>query len=95
MRDAARANPLGIANIIRYSTPSLSVREAITNNTVPALLICGAREERFVRHRDYAATHMPNLTVENLEVGHGVNMEDAEGFNALACDFIEKWRNTS
>ena len=95
VRDARSLNPRGVANILRYSIPSLSVRNAITTNTVPALLICGSKERRFLPHRDYAATHMPNLAIANLETGHAVNMQDAKNFNALASKFIRRWSDPS
>lgn len=94
MDDAAGLSPTGVANILRYSTPHLSVRDGIAENTTPALLICGRREKRFLPNRDYAAAHMPQLTIADLDAGHGVNMEDPENFNALAHEFIERWQDS-
>ena len=46
------------------------------SNIAPALLICGREETRFAPHREFAQTQMPNLSIVDLPVGHGVNMED-------------------
>ena len=90
--DTQSLDPLAVANIIRFATPALSVRDAVAGNRVPALLVCGAKENRFLPHRDYAASHMPNLTIANLETGHGVNMQDPDNFNRLVIEFIERWQ---
>jgi pimeloyl-ACP methyl ester carboxylesterase len=87
--DAERLNPLGVANILRYTNPHVSIRELIQDNTRPALLLCGSREQRFKAHRDFAAANMPGLDVVDLDAGHGVNMETHQAFNAAACEFIE------
>ncbi len=86
--DSARLTPHGIANALRYTNPNVTVRARIQDNVRPALLICGNNEARFAEHRAYAQRTMPNLTIVDLDVGHGVNMEDADGFNRAACDFI-------
>lgn len=88
MKDAARLNPRGIANTLRYTNPNVSVRARIQQNPRPALLICGSTEQRFAPNRAFAAQQMPQLSIVDLLVGHGVNMEDADGFNCAAADFI-------
>jgi len=90
--ESARLNPLGIANTLRHTNPNVSVRARLPENSRPALLICGRRETRFEPHRDYAIERMPNLEVADLAVGHGVNMEDAGGFNAALAAFIHRSR---
>ncbi len=94
LADAQRLDPVAVANIMRYTNPHLSVRAAVTGNRVPALLVCGATENRFRPHRDYIAEHMPNLTIANLDAGHGVNMQDPDNFNRLVIEFIERWQGT-
>jgi pimeloyl-ACP methyl ester carboxylesterase len=88
--DAAGHIPLGIANIMAYTTPELSVRGRIAENSRPALLIQGQRETRFNTFADHARAHMPMLDVQQLNTGHGVNMEDAPGFNAALTAFIRR-----
>ena len=86
--DAARHDPVGIANTLLHTNPHVSVREHLGDNVRPALLLCGARERRFRTHRDYAATHMPNLEVVDLDAGHGMNMEASEAFNNALAEFL-------
>jgi pimeloyl-ACP methyl ester carboxylesterase len=88
--ESTRLSPLGIANTLRYTNPNVSVRARLAENSRPALLICGRKETRFEPHRGYAIERMPNLTVTDLAVGHGVNMEDPAGFNAALTTFIER-----
>lgn len=89
MRDAARHDPAGIANTLLRTTPAVSVRERLGDNTRPALLLCGTRERRFRAHRDHAAAHMPHLRVADLEAGHGMNMEAPAAFNDALTAFLE------
>jgi pimeloyl-ACP methyl ester carboxylesterase len=90
MADAAQMKPRGIASTLLHTNPNASVRARVKDNLAPALLICGAREERFARHREFARTAMPNLTIIDLPAGHGVNMEDPVGFNRAIADFITR-----
>lgn len=90
LADAARHTPLGIANIMAYTTPQISVRRRIHTNTRPALLIRGQRETRFDPFADYALAHMNCLHSIGLDTGHGVNMEDATGFNQALTAFIRQ-----
>lgn len=86
--DAARHDPAGIANTLRRTNPRVSVRSRLADNRRPALLLCGNRERRFKPHRDYAASHMADLTIADLDAGHGMNMEVPEAFNTALIDFL-------
>jgi len=88
--DAARHDPLGIANALRYTNPAASVRARLGENSRPALLVCGARERRFQPLRGVAAAEMPNLEIVDLDAGHGLNMEAPQAFNQAVMDFMEK-----
>jgi len=88
MVDAARLDPLGIANALRHTNPNATIRARVGENTRPSLLVCGSAETRFAPHREFARTRMPNLSIVDLPVGHGVNMEDAPGFNRALIDFV-------
>ncbi len=92
MQDAAGLSPLGIANTLRYTNPNATVRGRVHANVAPALLICGSTESRFEKHREFAQTWMPNLSIVDLAVGHGVNMEDAAGFNRAVGEFVTSRR---
>jgi pimeloyl-ACP methyl ester carboxylesterase len=88
--DAAHHDPLGIARTLRHTNPLASVRDRLVYNRRPALLICGARERRFAPHRRFAAAHMPELDVVELDAGHAVNMEQPAEFDAAMLRFVER-----
>jgi pimeloyl-ACP methyl ester carboxylesterase len=85
---AARLDPRGIANTLKYTNPNVSVRARIADNPRPALLVCGRYESRFSAHRDYAAANMPRLTVVDIDAGHGVNMEAPDAFDRAVAEFV-------
>ncbi len=92
MREAAALSPTGVANTLRYTNPNATIRGRVTENAVPALLICGTAETRFAVHREFARAQMPHLSIVDLAVGHGVNMEDPVGFNRAVREFIGQRR---
>lgn len=92
MIEAAALDPRGVANTLRYTNPNVTVRTRLHGNVVPALLICGTQETRFAPHREFARAQMPNLSIVDLHVGHGVNMEDVRGFNRAVSTFITQPR---
>jgi pimeloyl-ACP methyl ester carboxylesterase len=89
MKEAALLNPRGIAYTLRHTNPNATVRARVHQNPRPALLICGSTEQRFAPNRSFAAQEMPDLTIVDLPVGHGVNMEDPGGFNRAVTRFIQ------
>lgn len=93
--DTARHDPVGIANTLRHTNPRASVRQRLTDNLRPALLLCGARERRFQPHRAVAAEVMPQLEIADIDAGHGVNMEAPEAFNAALSAFVQQWATSS
>lgn len=86
--DAARHDPEGIAATMQHTNPGASVRERLAENRRPALLLCGARERRFRPHREFVAEAMPQLTIADLDAGHGMNMEAPGAFNAALVEFL-------
>ena len=86
--DAARISPIGIAHTLRNTTPNASVRDIAADNPRPALLCFGRKEKRFHAYKAWAAEHMAQLNIAELDAGHAVNMEDSAGFNKAACEFI-------
>ena len=79
---------MGVANTVRFTTPSASVRDELAANRVPAVLTCGRFERRFQPHREFVAANMPGLDVVNMDAGHAVNMQAAEQFNHAVIDFL-------
>ena len=89
LADAARLKPRGVANAIRYTTPTASVRAELGVNQRPALLLNGARERRFQTHRHYIAQNMRHARIVDLDAGHAVNLEAAAAFNRALAEFVE------
>ncbi len=90
--DAEHHDPAGIANTIGITNPELSMHSRLGENVRPARLIWGTREKRFRPLAEHARRHMPHLTVTALDAGHGMNMEDPEGFNTAVLEFVEQWQ---
>ena len=88
LADAERLSPIGVAHTLEHTNPNISMRARLAENTRPALLVCGRRERRFRDKRDFAATHMPLLTVVDVDAGHAVNMEAQAAFDRAVTDFI-------
>jgi pimeloyl-ACP methyl ester carboxylesterase len=86
--DAALLDPRGVAYTIRYTVPESPVREGISANRVPTLLVCGARDSRFEAQRCFAERHLPHLEVVALDAGHAVNIEAADAFDAAVTAFV-------
>ena len=89
LEDSAKLSPLGIANTLLRTNVDVSTRALVDSNTRPALLSFGKHEERFSNAKDWALANMPLLTMVELNAGHAVNMEDAEGFNRAWIAFIK------
>jgi pimeloyl-ACP methyl ester carboxylesterase len=94
MRDAVRLDPIGIAHTLTDTNPDVSARERLGENRSPCLLICGRRETRFDDKRAFAIANMPHLEVADLDVGHGVNMEDPPAFDAVLVPFIRRFASS-
>jgi 2-succinyl-6-hydroxy-2,4-cyclohexadiene-1-carboxylate synthase len=88
--DSVLHDPRGILCCGLYTVPDSPVRARVRENRVPALLVCGEREQRFAPHRDYAEKAMPRLEVVSVDAGHAVNIEAAAPFNAAVTDFIRR-----
>jgi 2-succinyl-6-hydroxy-2,4-cyclohexadiene-1-carboxylate synthase len=88
IEDCADMSVLGVVNAIRYTRPNISLRNRINENTVPALLVCGKREKRFLPLRDFAREHMSGLEIVELDAGHAVNIDAAEEFNDIVSNFF-------
>lgn len=93
--DAKSLDPIGVANAIRETSPNASIRDIAATNPRPALLCFGRHERRFEPLKDWAQANMANLQVVTINAGHAVNMEDAPGFNAAVCRFVEECLTSS
>ena len=88
LADEALLDPTGIANAVRSTTATASVRSRIGAIRVPTLLIAGERERAFVPHRDYVAHANPAVIIENLPCGHSPNAERPDDYNRLVTSFL-------
>jgi pimeloyl-ACP methyl ester carboxylesterase len=86
--DAENHDPTGIADTIGITIPAISQRDRLQENSRPACLIWGSKEKRFAEMADFARRNMPLLTIAELDAGHGMNMEDAAGFNQAVLNFL-------
>ena len=81
-------DPMGASMTLGLTAPFASVRDRLTDNTRPALLLAGRREKPFMAHLEFAKTNMPLLRVHELEAGHGVNMQAPDEFNQRIREFV-------
>lgn len=89
--DAARHQPAGILKTLETTNLNASVRDRIAENTRPACLLFGAKEKRFHAYKEFAHANMPQLTVSELDAGHGMNMEAPEAFNTAVSSFLTRF----
>ncbi len=73
---------------MRHTAPDLPVVDDLPSFTVPTLLVNGLREAAFQPLRRMAGERLPDCRVVDLDGGHSVNIDAAEGFNIAVCDFI-------
>jgi 2-succinyl-6-hydroxy-2,4-cyclohexadiene-1-carboxylate synthase len=88
--DAALISLAGMARGMTYTIADLSVRGRMAEIATPTLLVNGRREKGFQGVRDLAAAAIPGLEVVDLEGGHPVNLDCADGFNAAVADFLAR-----
>jgi pimeloyl-ACP methyl ester carboxylesterase len=88
LADAAQISPRGIANGVRVTLPRLSVIERFGETTVASLMVHGVWEKRFVPLAAAGRQALPALQVVELQGGHSINIEAAEGFNAALRGFV-------
>jgi pimeloyl-ACP methyl ester carboxylesterase len=92
VRDAELISLGGIARSTAVTAPGLSATDRLGQIRAPTLLVNGRREKRFQPLRDMAAKALPGLEVVDLEGGHPVNLDCADGFNAAAAEFLGRHR---
>lgn len=89
--DIALHSPHGFAMTGLHTLPYTSLRARAGEITVPTLLALGEREQRFHESWHWAEQNIPQLEVAVLDAGHGVNIDDAEGFNEALRSFFGRF----
>ena len=89
--DAQLQSPPGIANTLRYTLTSASVRAQVQDLRVPTLLVCGRRETRLAPLRAFAEQTIPGIQVVEADAGHAVNVEAAGVFNDAVAAFYGRY----
>jgi pimeloyl-ACP methyl ester carboxylesterase len=86
--DAERIAPEAILRSIALTSPDLSIAHRLGEVRVPTLLVNGTWEKRFQPMRAKVAAELPGVRIEDLEGGHSINIEAAEGFDSAVTQFI-------
>lgn len=86
--DVELIDATGFGNTLMVTIPGSSVRNMLHKTRVPTLMIVGRYDKAFARLQGVAEERIPDLTVQEFEGGHAVNIDAAEGFNAAVQDFI-------
>ena len=58
---------------------------------MPTLLINGRHEHRFQPLRNWIEANVPMIGIVDLDGGHSINIENAEGFDAAALHFLKPY----
>lgn len=88
MADAGRIAPEGILRSIALTSPDLSIAHRLGEVRVPALLVNGIWEKRFQPMRARVAAEMKDVRIVDLEGGHSINIEAADGFDRAVTEFV-------
>lgn len=88
--DAAGISLSGVVKSWRVTAPELNMQEQLVKVPVPMLLVNGLWEKRFQPLCDESKALVPDLTLVELDGGHSINMEAAEGFNEAVRSFISR-----
>jgi 2-succinyl-6-hydroxy-2,4-cyclohexadiene-1-carboxylate synthase len=91
-RDAELISLPGMARSMMVTVPGLSVADRLGEIAAPTLLVNGRREKSFQPLRDAAASTIPGLEVVDLEGGHPINLDQADGFNTAVAAFLAAHR---
>lgn len=78
--------------MVRVPAPTPFSPEELESIQSPVLLVLGAKDN-LVGDPERAktlATHIPDLTVEVVQTGHAINVEDPAGTNRLILDFLQE-----
>ena len=85
--------PRGLANSLRGAGAGVDppVLDALTTVEVPALIIAGARDEKYVAAGQQMAAAIPGAHVATVpDAGHAAHLERPDAFAALVSGFLDR-----
>lgn len=88
--DAEAMDLDGYARILDTTLPMATLRHRARDCRVPSLLVNGRHERQFQPVRARMDQLWPDLEVVDIDGGHAVNIENAEGFDAATLDFLSR-----
>jgi 2-succinyl-6-hydroxy-2,4-cyclohexadiene-1-carboxylate synthase len=86
--DADMLDPAGILRSIALTSPDLSIAHRLGEIRVPSMLVNGTWEKSFQPMRAHIAEAIPGVEIVDLDGGHSINIEAAEGFDAAVTRFV-------
>jgi pimeloyl-ACP methyl ester carboxylesterase len=89
---AKHASPKGLAHAGRKMLAQFDSRvmDAITDVSVPTLVIVGSEDKPFLGSSEYMAKKIPGAKLVKIDgAGHAANMEKTDEFNAALLDFLD------
>lgn len=92
LADAWRMDPEALALSMEVTVAGLSVRDDFQHTRVPTLLVNGVWEKAFQRVAQFAGQQLPAMRRVDIDGGHTINAENAEGFNRAVAGFITSLR---
>lgn len=90
--DADMLAPEGILRSIALTSPDLSIANKLGEIHVPTLLVNGTWEKRFQPMRARIAEAVPGVQIVDLDGGHSINIEAADGFDRAVASFVAAQR---
>jgi pimeloyl-ACP methyl ester carboxylesterase len=87
---AADATPLHVAKLISSHRDAWRSVDQMVDLTIPTLLVNGRWEKAFQRALEEVRETISHVEIVDLEGGHAINIEQAEGFDAAVLDFVER-----
>lgn len=88
--DAELLSPTAIAQAIRFTGPDLAAGAALSELSIPTLLVNGAWERAFQPLRQGLPDRLPSAEIVDLAAGHAINAEAPEAFDAAVADFLTR-----
>lgn len=87
---AADATPLHVARLVTGHRDAWRSVDQMVDLTIPTLLVNGRWEKAFQETLEEVRGEIGHVEIVDLEGGHAINIEQAEGFDAAVLEFAER-----